>query len=166
MRWLAVLPATSGDVLKKRGLRKNLWVILQIVWVACFFLPLASPADREGGEGMLSALLGEGGDRQHVGKSASCGIPLSRWFWRIILLESEHAANGESGADYRVEKRLPASACCALRKAAFCLLEGLVDGHWESWVRLRGETLHRLCHPVEKEHLGAGLAVMAMRKGD
>jgi transposase len=42
------------------------------------------------GMGMLSALLGEGGDWQHAGKSASCGIPLSRWFWRIILLESEH----------------------------------------------------------------------------
>jgi hypothetical protein len=37
------------------GLRKNVWVILQFVWVARIFLPLASPADREGGEGEKNA---------------------------------------------------------------------------------------------------------------
>ena len=76
------------------------------------------------------------------------------------------AADGETGADHRVEKGLPASAGCAFVALGLRLLEGVVDGDWKSWVRLLGETVHRLRHAIEEEGLRLLLAAMAVRRGD
>ena len=45
----------------------------------------------------------------------------------------------------------------------FGLFEGIVDGHWKRWMRLYGETVHRLSHSFKEEGLGLLLAAMAVR---
>ena len=76
------------------------------------------------------------------------------------------AADGEAGADHRVEEGLPAGAGGAVVAVALRLLEGVVDGDREGWVRLLGEAVHRLRHAVEEECLGLLLAAVAIGRGD
>ena len=49
---------------------------------------------------------------------------------------------------------------------ALRLLEGVVDGDWESRVRLLGEAVHRLRHAVEEERLRLLLAAVAVGRSD
>ena len=76
------------------------------------------------------------------------------------------AADGEAGADHRVEEGVPAGAGGAVVAVALGLLEGVVDGDREGRVRLLGEAVHRLRHAVEEERLGLLLAAVAVGRGD
>ena len=76
------------------------------------------------------------------------------------------AADGEAGADHRVEEGLPAGAGGAVVAVALGLLEGVVDGDREGRVRLLGEAVHRLRHAVEEEGLRLLLAAVAVGRGD
>ena len=75
------------------------------------------------------------------------------------------ATDGEAGADHRVEEGLPAGAGGAIVTLALGLLEGVIDGDREGWVRLLGEAMHRLRHAVEEERLRLLLAAVAVGRG-
>ena len=76
------------------------------------------------------------------------------------------AADGEAGADHRVEECLPAGAGSAFVAVALGLLEGVVDGDREGRVRLLGEAVHRLRHAVEEECLRLLLAAVTVGRSD
>ena len=69
--------------------------------------------------------------------------------------------------NHRIEKGFPAGAGGAVQSlSALGLLEGVVDGDREGWMRLLGEAVHRLCHAVKKERLRLLLAAVAVGRGD
>src|ERR1019366_3547752 len=75
------------------------------------------------------------------------------------------STDGKSGADYRIEKDFPTSACRAFGLAALGLLECVVDCNRKARMCLLGETMHHLCHAIEEKCLGTSLPIVSIGKG-
>ena len=68
--------------------------------------------------------------------------------------------------DHRAEKGIPASTGGPVNAVALGLLECVVNGDREGWVRLLCEAVHRLRHSVQEECLRLLLAAVAVGSGD
>ena len=121
------------------------------------FAQLALELAAADGVGSGIALAADQHDAGGQGVVTTCNLPCFH-----LCTDGPGAGEGETSAQYRFQKRLPAGAVGGVALGGVALLEGVVNSDREGRVRLRGQVVHGGRHAVQKKHLCLFLAAVAV----